>query len=45
MGQPDRFARLKRIEQLDLDSDYHAIAALFYTDFQTIMLALSFNNS
>lgn len=43
LGQPDPFARLRRIEQLDPATDYLEITNLFYTDFQSVMLLKSFN--
>ena len=44
LGQPDPFARLRRIESLDVDTQFREITALFYQDFQSIMLPSSFSN-
>jgi hypothetical protein len=38
LGSTDRYARLRRIEILDVESDYREIAVLFYDDFNSIML-------
>lgn len=43
LGEPDRYARLRRIEALDPDSDYREIVGLFYTDFRSVMLPQGFN--
>ncbi|RYE70577.1 MAG: DUF2236 domain-containing protein [Rhizobiaceae bacterium] len=42
-GEPDPYARLRRIEQLEPASDYLEITNLFYADFQSVMLLKSFN--
>jgi ER-bound oxygenase mpaB/B'/Rubber oxygenase, catalytic domain len=44
LGQPDSYARLRRIESLDIDANFREIAALFYQDFQSVMLPASFSN-
>jgi ER-bound oxygenase mpaB/B'/Rubber oxygenase, catalytic domain len=41
LGTPDRYARLRRIEALDLKASYREITALFYGDFQSVMLPKS----
>lgn len=38
MGKRDRDARLRRILELDPEKDYREITALFYLDFQSIMI-------
>jgi ER-bound oxygenase mpaB/B'/Rubber oxygenase, catalytic domain len=38
LGGEDRYARLRKIEQLDPKSDYREIAVLFYDDFNSVML-------
>jgi hypothetical protein len=38
----DRYARVKRIQKLNVDHDYSEIASLFYQDFQPVMVALPF---
>ena len=43
LGKPDRHARLRRIEALDLNDNYREITMLFYGDFQSVMLLKSFN--
>lgn len=43
LGQADRHARLRRIEQLDPAKDYLEITNLFYADFQSVMVLKSFN--
>jgi hypothetical protein len=42
LGGTDKFVRLRRIEQLDLDADFQEIAALFLSDFQAVMLPMGF---
>jgi hypothetical protein len=43
LGTPDRYARLRRIEVLDLKDSYREITTLFYGDFRSVMLPKSFN--
>jgi len=43
LGEPDRYARLRRIESLDVQADHHEIAVLFYADFMSVMLTQSFS--
>lgn len=43
LGEPDRYARARRIETLDVETDYHEITTLFYSDFITIMMTQSFS--
>lgn len=43
LGTPDRRARLRRIEALDLKDNYREITTLFYADFQSVMLPKSFS--
>jgi hypothetical protein len=43
LGTPDRYARLRRIEALDLKEGYREITILFYGDFRSVMLPKSFN--
>ncbi|MBF4585679.1 oxygenase MpaB family protein [Curtobacterium sp. VKM Ac-2887] len=38
LGTDDKFARLRRIEELDPKVDHREITELFYTDFQSVML-------
>jgi ER-bound oxygenase mpaB/B'/Rubber oxygenase, catalytic domain len=38
LGSKDRYARLRRIETLDPEQDSQQISALFYEDFQSVML-------
>lgn len=38
LGSEDRYARLRKIERLDVEKDYREIAVLFYDDFNSIML-------
>lgn len=42
LGTPDPYARLRRIESLDVEKDYHEITLLFYADFMSIMMTQSF---
>ena len=39
LGAEDRYARLRRIETLDPQVDHREITELFYTDFQSVMVA------
>jgi hypothetical protein len=41
LGTDDRYARLRRIETLNPETDSREIAALFYDDFQSVMLLQS----
>lgn len=43
LGTADPHARLRRIESLDLATDYREITQLFYADFQSTMIAKSIN--
>jgi ER-bound oxygenase mpaB/B'/Rubber oxygenase, catalytic domain len=43
LGTTDRFARLRRIESLDLETKYREITGLFYADFRSVMLSQSFS--
>lgn len=43
LGEADRYARARRIESLDVATDYHEITTLFYADFITIMMTQSFS--
>jgi ER-bound oxygenase mpaB/B'/Rubber oxygenase, catalytic domain len=43
LGTPDRYARLRAIESLDLDTDYREITLLFYADFQSAMFLKSWH--
>ncbi len=43
LGTTDRNARLRQIEQLDLETQFREITGLFYGDFQSVMLPQSFN--
>jgi hypothetical protein len=43
LGTPDRYARLRRIEALDVKDCYREITMLFYGDFRSVMLPKSFN--
>lgn len=43
LGTSDPYARLRRIESLNLERDYREITMLFYGDFQSTMLTKSFN--
>lgn len=43
LGTTDPYARLRKIESLDLDTRYREITQLFYADFQSTMLAKPFN--
>lgn len=39
----DRFARLQKIEGLDVETHYREITLLFYADFQSVMMTKGFN--
>lgn len=39
----DRYARLRDIEKMDLETEYREITLLFYKDFQSVMLTKGFN--
>lgn len=39
----DRYARLRAIEALNLETDYREITLLFYKDFQSVMMTKGFN--
>ena len=43
LGTTDRYSRLRRIESLNLQTDYREIALLFYGDFQSVMFSKAFN--
>lgn len=43
LGTYDRHARLRKIETLDLDTQYREITLLFYGDFQSVMMTKGFN--
>jgi hypothetical protein len=43
LGEADRYARLRKIESLDVTTDYREITLLFYGDFQSAMMAKAFN--
>jgi ER-bound oxygenase mpaB/B'/Rubber oxygenase, catalytic domain len=43
LGTADPYARLRRIESLDLKDNYREITTLFYGDFRSVMLLKSFN--
>lgn len=43
LGTNDRFARLRKIEQLDVDTHAREISLLFYADFQKTLIPKSFN--
>jgi len=43
LGTNDRFARLRKIEQLDVETHAREISLLFYADFQKAMIPKSFN--
>ncbi len=43
LGTSDPFARLRKIESLDLAEEYREITQLFYADFQSTMVAKSIN--
>jgi hypothetical protein len=42
LGTNDPHARLRRIEQLDLETEFGEIARLFFSDFRSAMLAMGF---
>lgn len=41
LGTTDRYARLRRIESLSLETDYREITGLFYSDFRSVMAGQS----
>ncbi|WP_297492572.1 oxygenase MpaB family protein [Acidocella sp.] len=43
LGTTDRYARLRQIENLDLETQFREITGLFYADFQSVMMPQSFN--
>jgi ER-bound oxygenase mpaB/B'/Rubber oxygenase, catalytic domain len=43
LGTSDPYARLRKIESLDLATDYREITLLFYADFQSTMVVKSIN--
>jgi hypothetical protein len=43
LGTGDPNARLRKIESLDLETQYREITQLFYADFQSVMLTKGFN--
>lgn len=43
LGTDDRYARLRRIEKLNPETDFREITELFYGDFRSVMITQSFS--